>query len=102
MVLGYYGLLGSLFLGARWRWRWSCAGGCALLLLAGMGWQYLATRTAHLQVTFLDVGSGDAIVVRSPDRRTVMIDGGGTYDGRFDIGAQVVAPFLWYISDAST
>ncbi|MGE3537634.1 MAG: DNA internalization-related competence protein ComEC/Rec2 [Candidatus Tectimicrobiota bacterium] len=95
MLLGYYGLLGSLFLGAGWNRRWTWAGGAALLLLAGAGWQYMASRPAQLQVTFLDVGSGDAIVVRSPGYQPIMIDGGGTYDGRFDIGAQVVAPFLW-------
>jgi competence protein ComEC len=41
------------------------------------------------------VGTGDAIVIQAPDGHNVLIDGGGTYDGRFDIGAKVVAPFLW-------
>lgn len=95
MVLGYYGLMGSVFLGTRWRWRWRCAGASALLILVGATWQYLATRPRHLQVTFLDVGSGDAIVVQSPGHHPVIIDGGGTYDGRFDVGTQIVAPFLW-------
>lgn len=95
MSLAYYGLLGGVFLGGRWRWRWPCVGACILLLLAGAGWQYLSSRPQLLQVTFLDVGSGDAILVQTPEQRTVMIDGGGTYDGRFDIGTQVVAPFLW-------
>ena len=64
-------------------------------VLAGAGWQYLETRTPQLRVTFLDVGSGDAIVVQAPGNHTLLIDGGGTYDGRFDTGMQLVAPFLW-------
>ena len=95
MLLGYYGLLGSLLVWRRWHWRLLCAGLCTALLLAGAGWQYLETRTQHLRVTFLDVGSGDAIVVQVPGNHTLLIDGGGTYDGRFDTGMQLVAPFLW-------
>ena len=30
-----------------------------------------------------------------PGNHTLLIDGGGTYDGRFDTGMQLVAPFLW-------
>jgi competence protein ComEC len=95
MLVGYYGLLGSVLYWRHWRWRLSCAGLCTALLLTGAGWQYLATRTPHLRVTFLDVGTGDAIVVQAPGSRYLLIDGGGTYDGRFDIGAQIIAPFLW-------
>ncbi|CUS34687.1 DNA internalization-related competence protein ComEC/Rec2 [Candidatus Nitrospira nitrificans] len=46
------------------------------------------------RVTFLDVGQGDSAVVELPDGRTVLIDGGGRYE-RFDMGKNVVAPFLW-------
>jgi competence protein ComEC len=95
MLLGYYGLLGSLLVWRRWHWHLPCAGLCTALMLAGAGWQYLETRTPHLRVTFLDVGTGDAIVVQVPGNHTLLIDGGGTYDGRFDTGMQLVAPFLW-------
>ena len=95
MLLGYYGLCGSLLLWRHWRWCLQCAGLCSGLLLVGAGWQSLETRTRQLRVTFLDVGAGDAIVVQVPGHHTLLIDGGGTYDGRFDIGARLVAPFLW-------
>ena len=95
MLLGYYGLCGSLLLWRHWRWRLPCAGLCSVLLLVGAGWQYLETRPRQLRVTFLDVGAGDAIIVQVPGHHTLLIDGGGTYDGRFDIGARLVAPFLW-------
>jgi competence protein ComEC len=94
MLVSFYGLLGSLLFWPRWRWRWECAGLCALLVVLGGSWQYMATRPHQLRVTFLDVGSGDAIFVQIPGSHHLLIDGGGTYDGRFDIGAQVIAPFL--------
>lgn len=93
MVTGYYVLLGSVLVWSRWRWRYAGLG--LALLLIGTGWQYLATHSAQLRVTFLDVGAGDAIVVQVPGGQTLLIDGGGTYDGRFDTGRQIVAPFLW-------
>ncbi|MFB0527264.1 MAG: DNA internalization-related competence protein ComEC/Rec2 [bacterium] len=46
-----------------------------------------------LSITFLDVGQGDAIHVRLPDRRDILIDGGGTI-GKFDIGEKVLVPYL--------
>jgi competence protein ComEC len=95
MLVGYYGLLGSLLFWPRARWRLQCAGLCAGLVLTGIGWQYVEARAQQLRVTFLDVGTGDAIVVQVPGNHHLLIDGGGTYDGRFDVGARVVAPFLW-------
>jgi competence protein ComEC len=50
---------------------------------------------ARLRVTFLDVGHGNASLVEFPGGRRMLIDGGGSFDGRFDFGRYVVAPFLW-------
>ena len=94
-LAAYYGLCFSLLWPRRGYRRLACVGLCATLLLASLSWQYMETRTRQLRVTFLDVGTGDAIVVQIPGGHTLLIDGGGTYDGRFDIGAKVVAPFLW-------
>jgi competence protein ComEC len=51
----------------------------ALLLALGLGAMLPgrgAAQGAPLQVTFLNVGQGDAVVVRSPEGRTAMIDAG--------------------------
>ncbi len=49
----------------------------------------------ELTVTFLDVGQGDAAVVRFPQGKVMVIDGGGSPDGSFDPGERIVAPYLW-------
>lgn len=46
-----------------------------------------------LQITYLDVGQGDAILVRFPDRKTLLIDTGDRTFRR-DYGEFVIAPFL--------
>jgi len=67
-------------------------GAGTLCLVCGWG---PSTLDGRLQVTFLDVGQGDAIVVRAPTGRTWMVDTGGSFDGGFDIGETVLGPYLW-------
>jgi competence protein ComEC len=95
MLLAYYGLLGGVLWWPLQRWRWQWTGGCLVLLLVSSSWPYIGTHTQQLRVTFLDVGSGNAILVQIPGNYCLLVDGGGTHDGRFDIGTQVIAPFLW-------
>ncbi len=56
----------------------------------------LSLVPAHeARVSFIDVGQGDCALIELPSGRNILIDGGGTYDNRFDIGRRVVAPWLW-------
>jgi competence protein ComEC len=54
-----------------------------------------------LEVTALDVGQGDSLLVVSPDGHTLLVDAGGpvgrapTATTGWDIGEEVVAPYLW-------
>lgn len=49
----------------------------------------------NLIITVLDVGQGDSSVIRFPNGKVMMIDGGGIRGSEFDIGRNVVAPALW-------
>ncbi|MBN1225174.1 MAG: DNA internalization-related competence protein ComEC/Rec2 [Candidatus Aminicenantes bacterium] len=52
-------------------------------------------HSKNLKITFIDVGQGDSILIEFPGRKKMLIDGGGTREGTFDIGENVVCPFLW-------
>jgi competence protein ComEC len=69
---------------------------CALVLVASATWRVCARAWSQtVTATFLDVGQGDACVVELPHGRVMVVDGGGSFDPRFDPGRQVIAPFLW-------
>jgi competence protein ComEC len=46
-------------------------------------------------LSFPDVGQGDCSLIELASGKSILIDGGGTRDNRFDIGRRVVAPSLW-------
>lgn len=54
-----------------------------------------SSKSSFLKVTFIDVGQGDAILVEYPGKTKMLVDGGGIPNSDFDIGEQVVSPFLW-------
>ena len=69
-----------------------------ILALAGDTGYWLYQRFWHddLRVTYLDVGQGNAALLELPGGYTALIDGGGYSDNSvFDMGARVIAPFLW-------
>ena len=55
--------------------------------------------SGKLEVTAIDVGQGDSLLLVSPEGLAMLIDGGGTigpFRGEFDFGEDVVSPYLWY------
>ena len=90
MVLG----LGALALWKRPRTRWLLAAG-ALMCLAVSLWMGVARRDAspRLDVVFLDVGQGDATLIKLPNGRHVLVDA-GLRDPYTDQGMRTVLPHL--------
>ncbi len=55
-------------------------------------------RPGVLEVTSIDVGEGDSILLVTPQGRTLLVDAGGPTWGagsQLDFGEDVVAPYLW-------
>ncbi len=63
-----------------------------LISLGTMKWQ--RTHRNHLSLTCLDVGHGQAIVVRLPGTRSLLFDAGSLYGA--DVGTRVIVPYLDY------
>jgi len=91
-----YALLGGLALLGRGRaWRW-LAGGAAALLAGCLAWAAWAPRVGPpLELVVLDVGQGDAALVRLPGGGDVLVDGGpGPAGSGFDPTRRVLLPAL--------
>src|SRR3984885_480605 len=74
----------------------ACSAACAFYPRA------LAYYPGVLEVTAIDVGQGDAVLLISPEGKTLLIDAGGPTgggsqgpSGNFEIGEDVVSPVLW-------
>ena len=71
------------------------AGLCIVFVLDLAFWNLKDSFQEDLKLTFIDVGQGDSILVEFPKGKKMLIDGGGLYEDRFDVGKNVIAPFLW-------
>jgi competence protein ComEC len=68
----------------------------ALALTVGIfAFRTYVTYEKGLSITFIDVGLGDSIFCEFPDGTNMLVDGGGNWSGKYDIGESVLSPFLW-------
>jgi len=87
------------------RWSWVAASAVAILF-ALVFWHPFPPEVHHgeLELTAIDVGQGDSLLLAFPDGKLMLVDGGGTLSfgrqtkTRIDIGEDVVSPYLWHRS----
>lgn len=94
-VYGYFISLGLLFLPLKHKRIRRVASGCFLLFLFVIVTYPFPSYSKNLKLTFIDVGQGESFLVEFPGTTKMLIDGGGVPDDTFDIGENVVSPFLW-------
>lgn len=97
----YYALLAVVVMDEPWRsrlldWLKARKKPISILVLAVLVFAagYRFSMVDELIVSAVDVGQGDAVVLRLPHGRCILFDTGGTRDGEFDIGEKVLVPYL--------
>ena len=94
--------LGLALLMVRWHRVVAVTG--LLLLCASAIWIGMRPATPHLhagrlELTAIDVGQGDSLLMITPEGKTLLIDSGGLLGNghsEFDVGEDVVSPYLWW------
>ncbi len=88
---------------ARGRWWRIAAASLVAVFLALLLWEPFAPQIwpGNLEMTAIDVGQGDSILVVFPNGQRLLVDGGGIpafghqQHSQLDTGEDVVAPYLW-------
>lgn len=57
---------------------------------------FIKLPTSNVNIYFIDVGQGDSTLIETPSRKTILIDGGGSEFGSFDVGEKTLLPYLLY------
>ncbi len=84
------------------RKRWLAIASVALVFAVAIWIAFLPSRPhthpGTMEITTIDVGQGDSILLITPEGRSLLIDAGGLpqwMHSDFDLGEQVVSSYLW-------
>jgi len=64
--------------------------GCSVLAL--LLWQLPLVSRAPVTLTMFSVGQGESLLLQNRSGQNILIDGGGLYGDRFDVGQRLLAP----------
>jgi competence protein ComEC len=85
-------------------WAWTAVAALPLALTLVLWPEAASVSKDLLEVTAIDVGQGDSLLVVSPQGNAMLVDAGGPVGGlneagtgtsTFDVGEEVVSPYLW-------
>lgn len=48
----------------------------------------------YIDMSMIDVGQGDSFFIETPNHKTIIIDGGGSEHNDYDVGSDVLLPYL--------
>ncbi len=101
MIVASLAVLILAMLAAR-RARWAAFASVALLFATAVWIAFIPSRprihAGAMEMTAIDVGQGDSILLVTPEGRSLLIDAGGLpqwMHSDFDLGEQVVSSYLW-------
>ena len=94
LMAAYAIMLLVLFWRSLAKWKYLALAG-AIILIASPSIIYQVRNSKKTSISYLDVGQGSATVIKLADHKTILIDGGGPISNRFNIGENIIAPFLW-------
>ena len=83
------------FLLLRNRFIAAVASACLLIMISAVRLHDGMNNSRNMEAVFLDVGHGDAVLLRMPGEKNILIDGGGeSRESSFDTGRRITLPAL--------
>jgi len=94
-LFAWYGLMSLCLIHLKSKIKYVCMSIFLFIIMMDVGyWTYQRYFHDDLRITVLDVGLGNSALVEFPGGDCMMVDGGGL-SSSFDMGKNVVAPYLW-------
>ncbi len=66
---------------------------CTIIVITATA-SIISMMPNNLRVYFVDVGQGDCTLIQTPTNKTILVDGGGSEFGSFDVGENTLLPYL--------
>ncbi len=67
---------------------------CIIIVVFTIVSIYKKSNCNELKVFFIDIGQGDSTLIITPNNKKILIDGGGSEFGSFDVGERTLLPYL--------